>query len=89
MSTIEIEVPSCPAPPLPMGIPSWVVGWGYAIGTTVVLVLIVSIAFVITDWHEQKTKRLKDERAQEVALAQLRKSCIICGEVYPKEKVAK
>ena len=90
---IEVEIPSCPVvKPMVGNVPSWVVGWGYFVGTIVVLALIIAIACGVVSWFEYRKKKMNSRFNQELALAdreismaKLHKSCDICGTEYKPE----
>jgi len=79
---ITVDVPDCPETvPMVAGIPSWVVGWGFALCAVLLLAVIITGGIVRYHAHEEKTRRLRD--------SQNRKTCLVCGAVYPTDKMVR
>lgn len=88
---IVVDIPDCPlVPPMALGMPSWVVGWGMAVLVVIVLTLTVAVGVVRFARNGELTVREKNYNEAVVSAAKLRKSCHTCGEVYdPSEELKK
>lgn len=83
---IELEIPECPdvAPWTPNvnGIPSWVVGWGYVVGTVLIIALLAAIAFTVAEVLSHRRQRRQGDQSHAERLAELHKTCDFCGGEY-------
>lgn len=77
---VTIDVPDCPTVlPNVMGMPSWVVGWGIAVGTIIVLALIIGVATVRILGAEERTKREQNRARALIDAARETKVCPTCA----------
>lgn len=85
---IEVEVPDCPSlppcPPMVLGIPSWVIGWGMAVVLVIIIAIVIGVVAAKTSRNESKVT-IADKRYAAVIALGPPKRCHTCGDVYEPE----